>query len=158
MAGVRDLDEYLSLIVGLRCYGALAMTILFTFMCSQNAVNQQPSVDAVIALINGFVSFCTVLVVCAYSYEQGQRLSKVATICLRNGENKWQTDEWNDMYHRGERCERAYFTIAGVTVTRESVMQICAALVSTLLVFAELARGPTNAEAGSSAINVTEKI
>ncbi|XP_055330838.1 uncharacterized protein LOC129583145 [Paramacrobiotus metropolitanus] len=92
--------------------------------------------------------------VCVYSSEQGKKLSEVADKCFQLGETKWKREEWTTMYVRRRREETNCFTVAGVSVTRESAFQATAA--SALLVFAELASGKTSADSGTgSPVNVT---
>ncbi|XP_055344621.1 uncharacterized protein LOC129592579 [Paramacrobiotus metropolitanus] len=101
-------------------------------------------------------SFCLITAVCIYSTEQGQRLREVADICLSIGEKNWKRDEWNAVFVRSKTNGPGCFTLAGVVITRESAMQAWAALVSALLVFAELARSSKNAELDLGAINTTQ--
>ncbi|XP_055354800.1 uncharacterized protein LOC129600343 [Paramacrobiotus metropolitanus] len=84
---------------------------------------------------------CIFSTVYMYSSKQGVEMAEVADICFSMGKFKWKKEEWIALYASAKQREPACFTVAGVIITRENAFQVGAALISTLLVFAELANG-----------------
>ncbi|XP_055344610.1 uncharacterized protein LOC129592568 [Paramacrobiotus metropolitanus] len=155
---VKDLNGCFSPIVGILCYGALTGSIVLTLDCSQYTTGQQPPMENIAALMTHIFSFCALTSICAFSTEQGQKLANVAEMCLRIGEKQWTNDEWTATYLRGKQSEPCCYTAGGVVIMREGAVQACAALISTLLVFAELAGGGKSEGAGKGGANTTQVI
>ncbi|XP_055344539.1 uncharacterized protein LOC129592508 [Paramacrobiotus metropolitanus] len=154
---VGDLDNHLSLIAGIRFYTSIAGIIGRTFDASWRPAGLSPNPEHVVAMVAYGFYLSLLGAACVYSTEQGAQMFSVARKCCHIGKTAWKRNEWMAVFTNDATDELRCFSLAGVTVTRDSAFQTAATLVSALLVFAELASG-NRTDCGKTTLHNTTQV